>query len=164
MAAALARDTSGHKLSSGILDLGGVTVDLGECHVATWHTWMAMSCDHRSARRWLPLSTAMLGMRWSDQALYQPRYVLDPQACLCCHAHARHHLAAAGGGDYLISAPVVWPPYTGNFRMIDGTLRASAVFPMSVPRVHEYLDATARDSLLHLLCLCWMFRAAKPLK
>lgn len=60
--AALAFNTSGHHLAFGVVDLGGVTIDLG-------------------------------------------------------------------GGDYLISAPIAWPVYTGNFRMIDGTLRASSSFP-----------------------------------
>jgi len=34
-----------------------------------------------------------------------------------------------GGGDYLLSAPLVVPQYVGNLRIIDGTLRASATFP-----------------------------------
>jgi len=53
---------------------------------------------------------------------------------------SQHHLAFGvvdlggvtmdlGGGDYLISQPIVWPVNTGNFRMIDGTLRASLSFP-----------------------------------
>jgi hypothetical protein len=33
------------------------------------------------------------------------------------------------GGDYLISAPLVFPVFVGNFRVIDGTLRASSTFP-----------------------------------
>lgn len=62
MAAVLAHNTSGHKMSEGIADLGGVVLDLQ-------------------------------------------------------------------GGDYLVSAPVVVPPYFGNLRIIDGTLRASSTFP-----------------------------------
>lgn len=33
------------------------------------------------------------------------------------------------GGDYLLSAPLVLPANIGNFRLIHGTLRASATFP-----------------------------------
>ncbi len=62
VAAAVARNTSGHRLADGIVDLGGVTVDLG-------------------------------------------------------------------GGDYLLSAPMVWPAYTGNYRIIHGTVRAAPSFP-----------------------------------
>jgi hypothetical protein len=61
MAAVLASNTSGHHMSDGIVDLGGVVLDLG-------------------------------------------------------------------GGDYLLSAPLVVPPFYGNLRVIDGTLRASASF------------------------------------
>ena len=60
--ACLARNTSGHVLSFGVADLGGVTLDLG-------------------------------------------------------------------GGDYLVSSPVVFPAGFGNYRIIDGSLRASAGFP-----------------------------------
>lgn len=35
------------------------------------------------------------------------------------------------GGDYLISAPLATPNYYGNYRIVDGTLRASASFPPS---------------------------------
>lgn len=34
-----------------------------------------------------------------------------------------------GGGQYLIGAPLVIPPFTGNVRIRGGTLRASASFP-----------------------------------
>ena len=34
-----------------------------------------------------------------------------------------------GGGDYVISAPLIIPPGFGNLRIAEGTLRASAAFP-----------------------------------
>ena len=60
--AVLSHNTSGHVMSDGIVDLGGVVLDLG-------------------------------------------------------------------GGDYLLSAPLSIPPYYGNLRIVDGTLRASPTFP-----------------------------------
>jgi hypothetical protein len=62
VAAVLAHNTSGHVLSAGIADLGGVTLDLS-------------------------------------------------------------------GGDYLVSSPLVIPAGYGNFRIIDGSIRASSTFP-----------------------------------
>ena len=34
-----------------------------------------------------------------------------------------------GGGEFLVSAPLVIPPHVGNVRIRGGTLRASASFP-----------------------------------
>ena len=62
VAECLTRNTSGHELSFGVADLGGVVLDLG-------------------------------------------------------------------GGDYVISEPIVFPSGYGNYRIIDGTLRASPTFP-----------------------------------
>ena len=62
MKAVLAHNTSGHVMSDGIVDLGGVVLDLG-------------------------------------------------------------------GGEYLLSSPLVVPQYVGNMRIVDGTLRASSAFP-----------------------------------
>ena len=54
-------------------------------------------------------------------------HALDPLAD--CMANLGGATLDLGGGEYLVSAPLVIPPHTGNVRIRGGTLRASASFP-----------------------------------
>jgi hypothetical protein len=49
--------------------------------------------------------------------------------CVWCVAGAGGASLDLGGGDYVVSAPISIPTYYGNFRIVNGALRASATFP-----------------------------------
>ena len=75
------------------------------------------------------------GRRDSTQALTQAMTALTntsahaPDAMADCIANLGGATLDLGGGEFLISAPLIIPPHVGNVRIRGGTLRASPSFP-----------------------------------